>query len=117
MQSERLRDTNEDWGLSPAEYARREKIRMRDRMKKRAQRARMKMEPPPLVPVDNIVQKLVTFRLKGKDVQELGIIAVVSKVSLRPDPMSHGYNRLPVPMSLPYVSILYGHPNGADKPE
>lgn len=110
MQRERLRDSNEDWGLSPAEYARREKIRMREKMKKRQQRERLKMKAPPLVPVDNLVQKFEMFRLKGQDVQELGIIAVVAKVMLRPDPMSRGHNHISVPMSLPFVSILHGHP-------
>ena len=108
MHGERLRDTNDGWGLTPAEYARREKIRMRERMKKRQQRARMKMEAPPLVPVDNPVQRWVTFKLKGLDVQELGIVAVVTRTIKRPDPMSRYNPLVSVPMSLPWVSILHG---------
>ncbi|AZO45899.1 hypothetical protein EJ076_34860 [Mesorhizobium sp. M7D.F.Ca.US.005.01.1.1] len=101
------RYSSNEWGLSQIEYAQREKHRLRERMKKRAQRARIKMTPPPMV-CEQLVEKYVTFRLKGQDIQELDIVAVVTKTFKRPDPMSRYYPPVAVPMSLPWVSMLYG---------
>jgi hypothetical protein len=105
MKAERLRDTPEGWGLTPAEYARREKLRLRERMKKRMQRAQIRTVQTRLeLPVEN----LSTFRLKGQDIQELGILAVVTNVVKRQNPISRYREPISVPMSLPFVSILYG---------
>lgn len=96
MPSERLRDTNEDWGLSIVDNAKLARIRQRDRDRKRAQRALMKLRAPPIVcelPVDNYHCKPKPFRLKAQDIQDLGIIAVPNK-----------YTNI----SLPFVSILHG---------
>ena len=105
MPSERLRDSNENWGLSTAEYARREKLRLRERMRKRMQRAQIKTVQTRL---EQPVEKYSTFRLKGKDIQELGIIGVVTKVVKRQNPISRYRDPIMVPMSLPFVSLLYG---------
>lgn len=105
MQRERLIDSNENWGLSAAEYARREKLRLRDRMRKRMQRAKIKATPMRL---EQPVEKYTTFRLKGQDIQELGIIAVVTKVVKRQNPIARWREPISVPMSLPFVSMLYG---------
>ena len=78
-----------------------------NRPKKRQQRARIKMTPPPMI-CEHPVHKFETFRLKGQDVQELDIIAVVTKVFKRPDPMNRYWAPVAVPMSLPWVSMLYG---------
>lgn len=51
MYSERLRDGDTSFGLTPAQYASREKARARDREKKRRHRAKvvvMAIEPTPL---------------------------------------------------------------------
>lgn len=107
MQRERLRDSNEDWGLSPAEYARREKIRMREKMKKRAQRERLKMQAPPLI-CEYPVGKFRIERLKGEDIQELGIMAVTG-TRKEYSQYIHGRREfVDTAVSLPFVSILYG---------
>lgn len=107
MPAERLRDTNEGWGLTQAEYAHREKKKLRDRMRIRQQRANTKMIIPPMI-YKQPVEKLRTFRLKGQDVQELGIIAVVSSMVKRTNPISRYREPILVPMSLPYVTLLHG---------
>jgi len=106
MPQERVK--HNEWGLSQIEYAQREKQRLRERMKKRQQRARIKMTPPPMVHELSTACSFETFLLKGLDVQDLGIIAVVTKVFKRPDPMNRYYAPIAVPMSLPWVSMLYG---------
>lgn len=96
--SERLRDEDASWGLTRIEYSLREKQRVRDR--NRARRAaylqtikiRERNDKGQFVspePVDNVMP----FRLKAKDIQDLGIIAVPNK-----------YTNI----SLPFVSILHG---------
>jgi hypothetical protein len=107
MQCERLRDSNENWGLSPTEYAQREKTRLRERMKKRLQRARIKVMPPPMLR-EQLVEKHTMFRLKGQDIQELGIIAVVASMVKRQNPIARWREPILVPMSLPFVSLLHG---------
>jgi len=107
MPAERLRDTNENWGLSQAEYARREKKKLRDRMRLRQQRANTKMIIPPMI-YKQPVEKFTTFRLKGQDVQELGIVAVVASMVKRQNPIARWRDPILVPMSLPFVSILHG---------
>jgi hypothetical protein len=100
------RYSSNEWGLSQIEYAQREKHRLRERMKKRQQRARIKLTPPPMIS-EHPVNKFETFLLKGQDIQELGIMAYRKYVPNR--------SGLGIPMtakgegdwiSLPYVSIL-----------
>jgi len=52
--------------------------------------------------------RIETFTLKGLDVQELGIIAVLTKVHKLANPMSGIHAPKMMRMSLPYVSILHG---------
>lgn len=104
-----LRDAQDGWGQTQAEYARREKLRMRDRMKKRQQRARMKMTPPPLeLSTACAAPRFETFTLKGLDVQELGIVAVLTKVQKLANPMSGIHAPKMMRMSLPFVSMIHG---------
>lgn len=92
----RLRDQNEDWGLSPIENLQRDRRRYQDMMKKRAKRERLKLAPPPMIceqPVDNAHRYQRAFQLKAQDIQELGIFAVRNKLTN---------------ISLPFVSLIHG---------
>ena len=100
-------ERSNEWGLTPIEYAQRDKQRLRERMKKRMQRARMKLNPPPMI-CEHPVQNFSTFTLKGQDVQDLGIIAVVTKVIKKQNPIGGWREPIDIPISLPWVSLIYG---------
>lgn len=87
MQRERLKDGEENWGLTRIEFANLEKRRLREREKKRRQRARAMISianAPPLVPE-----------------YQLGIFEVSGIKAYR---STHDG----IAVSLPYVSILGG---------
>ena len=100
--------SQDGWGISQAEYTQREKLRLRERMKKRQQRARMKMAAPTDLSTGYPKPRIETFTLKGLDVQELGIIAVLTKVHKLANPMSGIHAPKMMRMSLPFVSIIHG---------
>lgn len=102
----RLKDNNEDWGLSITDNAKLARVRQRDRDRKRAQRAILKMRAPPLVP-DYPQETHSVFRLKAQDIQCLGILAyrkyIPNRVALGLPMTAKGEGDW---VSLPYVSIL-----------
>jgi hypothetical protein len=109
----RLRDESE-WGLTRIEYALRDKQRLRERQRqRRAQylqnvKVRERNEKGRFVgppPVDNSP----VWRLKGEDIQELGIIAVRSMIKLYTNGTRGGRpHDAETVVSLPHVSILHG---------
>lgn len=109
----RLNDESE-WGLTRIEYALRDKQLLRERQRqRRAQylqnvKVRERTEKGRFVgppPVDN----LPVWRLKGEDIQELGIIAVRSMVKHYTNGTRGGrIGEAETNVTLPWVSILNG---------
>jgi hypothetical protein len=102
-----LNEKQDAWGMTQIQYAQREKRRLRDKMRKRVERERMRVTPPPML-TEYPVDRPRLFRLKMQDIQDLGILAYRKYVPNR--------TALGLPMtakgegdwiSLPYVSILH----------
>jgi hypothetical protein len=114
---ERLRDDDAPWGLTRIEYALREKqIAREKRRQRRAQylqkvAVRQRNEKGHFVaaqPEDNPTM----WRLKGEDIQELGIIAVRGSAKHYTNGTRGGrIGETETVVSLPYVSLLHGKRN------
>lgn len=94
------RSKPEDWGLTPTQYASREKSRLREREKKRRQRAEAarKLTAPPTVPFYDIglfetASGIIAYRKLMPNTSHIGGLLLTAK--------AEGMN-----VSLPYVSIL-----------
>lgn len=101
MLHERLTTDPSAWGLTPTQYASREKARLRDREKKRRQRAdaaRKQLTAPPTEPFYDIglfetASGIIAYRKLMPNTSHIGGLLLTAK--------AEGMN-----VSLPYVSIL-----------
>ena len=110
----RLKDDDTEWGLTRIEYALREKQRVREKQRQRRAQYLQKVEVRERnekgrfvgpKPVDNPP----IWRLKGKDIQELGIIAVRGAIKHYTNGTRGGrIGEEETSISLPYVSMLHG---------
>jgi hypothetical protein len=117
----RLSDESE-WGLTRIEYALRDRQRVRDKQRKRRAEylqkvaVRERNEKGQFVgpePVDNPT----IWRLKGEDIQELGIIAVRGSTKHYTNGTRGGrIGETETVVSLPFVSILHGSRLEAETP-